>query len=120
MSLGFTGVLTLLTPREVETAKKFLYNVQSLLEFLSDDDYATSNFMLGSIEEVLDLKPDASQRPRSYFNGALGMMIEMVDLKAPRRLSRYSILKEVVVLQKINFGIAQLSKSTSKWSGFFK
>jgi hypothetical protein len=78
--------------REVEIAKKFLYNVHSLLEFLSDDDYATSDYMLGSIEEVLNLKPDSPQRPRSYFNGPMGMMIEMVDLKTPRRLSRYDVV----------------------------
>ena len=82
----------------VAATQAFLQQCLALLEFVNVDKYSTSEYMLGSIEEVLQLAPqegetakrDNSYRTqKAYFNDALGMIMEAIDNKSIKTLSGY-------------------------------
>jgi hypothetical protein len=94
----------------VDVAQKFLDQCYELLEFIVLDKYSSSAYMLGSIEELVSPTSPlqqrrksqggsragsptfgvagASHKTRSYFNDALGMVLESLDRKVDRPLSR--------------------------------
>ena len=92
----------------VTTIKVFLDLCLSLLEFLTIDSYSTRSYMLGSIEQVLEMNSESLENSKNilfpkfnkkiYFNDALGTMIDMLNqVKADRQLYLLSFMMPLIV-----------------------
>lgn len=80
----------------MEIGSKFLDQCLAILEFIVLDKYSSSAYMLGAVQELVlphqlddgHVPPMTGHKTRTYFNDALGMVLDAVDKKTDQQLSR--------------------------------
>jgi hypothetical protein len=96
-------IFTRMCGMDIPTVKNFLDLCLSLLEFIQEDEYTTNSCMVKAIEDAMRLSTKETVRKKSYYDDAVGIMLETLQSATERRLSSSLIQSHIHMIQVLQF-----------------